>query len=98
MSDFDTLWTIGLLFFGVHLVLLGFIAVKANYIPRFIGLLLILASLGYSIDGFSKMYLAGYSVYKIYFEMIVIFTAVVGELSFTIWLLVKGFSRKSLSI
>ncbi|AXT52902.1 DUF4386 domain-containing protein [Aquimarina sp. BL5] len=96
LSNFDKLWTIGLLFFGVHLLLLGFLALKSNYIPRIIGFLLILGALGYAIDGSSKLYLASYSEYQSYFEAIVIFTGVIGELSFTIWLLVKDFSQKKL--
>jgi len=98
LSNFDNLWTIGLLFFGVHLILLGFLAFKSNYIPKFIGVLLVLAALGYFIDGFSKLFLDSYSDYKSYFEFIVISTGVVGELSFTIWLMVKGFSRKTFGV
>ena len=97
LTSFDELWTIGLLFFGVHLVLLGVTALKANYIPRVIGILLIIAALGYFIDGFSKLFFDSYNNYKAYFEATVIFTAVVGELSFTIWLLIKGFSKKNVS-
>lgn len=96
LSNFDKLWTIGLLFFGFHLLLLGLLAIKSSSIHRIIGFLLILAALGYVVDGFSKLYLASYSDYKSYFESIVVLTGVIGELSFTIWLLVNGFSRKNL--
>lgn len=94
LTKFDELWTIGLLFFALHLLILAFLAFKSNYIPKFIGVLLVLAALGYSIDGFAKLYFDCYSDYKSYFEGIVISTGVIGELSFTIWLLIKGFSRK----
>lgn len=94
LTDFDKLWTIGLLFFGVHLVLLGFVGLKVSFIPKLISFLLILAAFGYFIDGFSKLFFEGYDNYKFYFEAIVIFTGVIGEFSFTIWLLIKGFSRK----
>ena len=87
-----------LLFFGVHLLLLGFLVLKANYIPRLIGVLLILAAFGYTIDGFSKLFLTSYKDYKTVFETFVILTGVIGELSFTIWLLIKGFSRKNISL
>lgn len=98
LAKFDNLWTIGLLFFGAHLLVLGFLALKANYIPAIIGALLILAASGYSIDGFAKLYFDRYNDYQSYFETIVISTGVIGELSFTIWLLVKGFSRKTFSV
>jgi len=98
LSNFDKLWTIGLLFFVIHLLLLGLLAIKSSYIPKIIGFLLILAALGYAIDGFSKLYLTSYRDYKSYFETIVVLTGVIGELSFTIWLLVKGFSRKTFNV
>ncbi|WP_299185001.1 DUF4386 domain-containing protein [uncultured Aquimarina sp.] len=98
LSNFDKLWTIGLLFFGAHLVMLGFLAFKSNYIPKFIGVLLVLAALGYFIDGFSKLFLDSYHEYQSYFQAIVVFTGVIGELSFTIWLLVKGFLQKNFNV
>jgi len=95
LARFDLLWTVGLLFFGVHLMLLGFLASKAKFIPKLISFLLILAALGYFIDCFSKLFLTNYNDYKSYFETIVICTGVIGELSFTVWLLINGFSRKA---
>ena len=94
LKSFDRLWTIGLLFFGIHLLLLGFLALKSHHIPRLIGCLLVLAALGYLIDGGAKLYIASYTIYQSYFEGVVICTGVIGELSFTIWLLIKGFSKK----
>lgn len=94
LKQFDELWTIGLLFFGLHLLILGILALKSNYINSFIGVLLIMAALGYAIDGFSKLFLVSYNDYKSYFEAIVISTGIIGELAFTIWLLRIGFSRK----
>lgn len=87
LTKFDELWTIGLLFFALHLLVIGVLAFKSNYIPKFIGVLLVLAALGYSIDGFSKLYFDSYRDYQSDFEFIVISTGVIGELSFTIWLL-----------
>ncbi|WP_369992978.1 DUF4386 domain-containing protein [Winogradskyella sp.] len=98
LSSFDKFWTIGLLFFGVHLLILGYLATKAHYIPRYIGFLLIQAALGYFIDGFAKLSYDGYYDYQPYFEAGVILTGVIGELSFTIWLLVTGFFRTKLKL
>lgn len=97
-KKFDEFWTIGLLFFGIHLLSLGFLAFKSNYINRFISFLLIIAAIGYFIDGLSKLFLPSYHEYQSYFQAIVVFTGVIGELSFTIWLLVKGFSQKTFNV
>lgn len=94
LLDFDKLWTVGLLFFGVHLIVLGYLAIKSTYIPKAIGILLILAAVGYIIDGIAKLYMPNYSDYKAIFEVIVIMSSVIGEFSFTAWLLFKGFKRR----
>lgn len=95
LFKFDKLWTIGLLFFGVHLLILGVLSIKSIYISKWIGYLLILAALGYFIDGFAKFFLTNYKDYKLYFDTIVLLTAVVGEFGFTIWLFIKGFSKNA---
>lgn len=98
IHQFDTLWTVGLLFFSVHLVLLGILSIKTQLIPKSICFLLILAAVGYGFDGFSKLYFKRYSDYQSYFETLVILTGVLGEFSFTIWLLIKGFLQKKIAI
>jgi hypothetical protein len=95
LYSFDTLWTIGLLFFGVHLMVLGYLAITSFFIPKTLGLLLILAAIGYIVDGTAKLFMPNYSDYKNVFEVIVIMPSVIGEFSFTIWLLIKGFKTKS---
>jgi hypothetical protein len=98
LQDFDTLWTIGLLFFGVHLILLGYLTIKSRYIPKALGILLMLASIGYFTDGTAKLYMSNYKDYKDIFEVIVIMPSVIGEFSFTIWLLIKGFKKQPFKI
>lgn len=93
LSNFDTLWTIGLMFFGVHLCVLGYLAIKSTYIPKVIGILLLLAAIGYIVDGAAKLSLSSYAEYKHIFEVIVILPSVIGEFSFTVWLLIKGFNK-----
>ncbi|MCB0732239.1 MAG: DUF4386 domain-containing protein [Ignavibacteriae bacterium] len=89
--DFNNIWLIGLLFFGLHLLLLGYLIYKSKFIPKFIGILLFIAGLGYLVDSFAHFLLANYDSYKEIFELIVILPGVIGELSFTIWLLINGF-------
>lgn len=90
LNSFNDLWLIGLIFFGLHLFLLGYLIVKSNTAPKVIGILLIIAAAGYLIDSFAYVLLATYSNYADIFSSIVIVPGVVGELSFTFWLLFKG--------
>ncbi len=92
LVDFDFIWTIGLLFFGVHLMYMCCLVFKSSFIPKILALLLLLAGIGYLIDGTAKLFITNYIDYKSVFEIIVILPSIIGELSFTIWLLLFGFN------
>ena len=96
LSGFDTQWTIGLLFFGIHLIVLGYLFLKSTYIPNALGVLLILAATSYLIDGIAKLLMSNYSDYAAVFEAIVIAPTVIGEFSLTVWLLINGFKKRVL--
>jgi hypothetical protein len=81
---------IGLVFFGVHLFLISYLILKSNYIPKILGVLLILSSLGYLIDSFANFLLPNYADYQTIFLLLVAVPGVIGELSLTLWLLIKG--------
>jgi len=89
-TSFNTTWLIGLIFFGFHLIILGYLIFKSDYIPKILGILLLIAGAGYLIDSFAIILLPNYNNYKEIFTIIVLLPGIVGELSFTIWLLVKG--------
>jgi hypothetical protein len=59
-------------------------------------MLLPVAGLGYLIDSFAQFLLSDYENYTAIFSMIVMIPGIVGELSFTIWLLYKGIRRNNL--
>ena len=90
LSSFNYTWLIGLVFFGLHLLVLGYLIFKSELIPTFIGILLIIAGIGYLIDSFANFLLSNYKDYEDIFLMIVIIPGIVGELSLTFWLLFKG--------
>ena len=78
---------VGQLFFGFSLALLGSLVYRAGYFPRTLGLLLAVAAVGYLADGLGSMLWAPYADR---FGWVVGVTALVGELPFFAWLLVKG--------
>ncbi|MFF1711949.1 DUF4386 domain-containing protein [Streptomyces sp. NPDC058268] len=83
VDAFHDIWDAGLIFFGVHLLLLGFLAFRSGYVPRVLGVLLALAGLGYLVDSLGAFLSSGYSAEAS------VFTGA-GELILMIWLLVKG--------
>lgn len=90
LNAFDYTWLIGLVFFGVHLFVLGYLIFKSGYIPRILGILLIIASLGYLIDSFANFLLLNYEHYEAIFALVVFVPAFIAELSLCLWLLWKG--------
>lgn len=88
---FDQTWLLGLVFFGIHLAVLGYLIIKSDYTPNILGILLIIAAAGYLVDSFAHFLMPNYADYQDVFSMAVVLPGVVGELSFTIWLLVKRF-------
>jgi hypothetical protein len=90
LESFNHTWIIGLVFFGIHLLLLGYLVIRSDYIPGILGYLLILAALGYLTDSFSYLLMSDYSRYKSVFTLIVAVPGVIGELSLTLWLLFRG--------
>lgn len=93
LQQFDKIWTWGLLLFGVHLAFLGYLSIKSDMIPKGIGYLLLLAAIGYLVDSSAKLFMSTYLDYAQIFEILVVVLGVVGELSFTIFLLIKGFKK-----
>ncbi len=85
-------YVIGLVFFALHCMILGWLVLRSRYMPGILGVLLMVASLGYLVDSLGRTLLSDYARYESTFGMIVLIPAFVGELSFCLWLLLKGVS------
>jgi hypothetical protein len=82
IDAFTTIFTIGLVLFGVHLMLIGHLVYRSGFAPRILGVLLAIAGLGYLVDGFGVVLVRDYSAIGQF--------TFVGEVALVIWLLVKG--------
>ncbi|HXB28319.1 MAG TPA: DUF4386 domain-containing protein [Puia sp.] len=76
-------WTFAYYFFGIHLILLGYLIFKSSYIPRIIGVLLIADGLGWIINTIQPVI---FPHINLDFIAITFF----GELVLLFWLLIKG--------
>lgn len=83
---FNTIWLLGLFFFGFHLLLLARILGR----PRFIALFLAIAGIMYAVDTCAHFLLPNYAVHAETFLMLVAVPSILGEMAFAVWLLVKG--------
>ena len=86
VNTFNTIWLIGLFFFGIHLILLGKIMTRPTWITWF----LILAGSMYMIDTTAHFVLTDYQEYASVFLVLVAIPSIFGEMSLAIWLLAKG--------
>ncbi len=82
-AAFASGWDVGLALFGLHLVLVGYLVFRSEYVPRLLGLLLAVAGVGYLVDSFGVLLAADYGL------QITLFTFV-GEVVFFGWLLYRG--------
>lgn len=83
LDAFDYGWQIGLAIFGLHLLLLGYLVYRSGYIPKILGVLLIIAAFGYLIDS------SGTLLSPTYEANVALFTFI-GEVLLIFWLLIKG--------
>ncbi|MEV5028977.1 DUF4386 domain-containing protein [Paenibacillus sp. LPE1-1-1.1] len=91
IDAFNNGWLIGLVFFGLHLLVAGYLIIKSRgYLPKLIGIFLVLSAAGYLTDSIAHFLLPNYSDYQTVFLLIVAIPGVVGELSLAFWLLIKG--------
>ena len=86
VHHFNTIWLIGLFFFGLHLILLGRIIGK----PKIIAIFLVFAGMMYMVDTAAHFLLQDYEAYSSIFLALVAIPSIVGEMSLAVWLLVKG--------
>lgn len=83
-------YALGLVFFGVHCLALGSLVLRSGFVPRALGVLLTVAGVGYLVDTFGRTLLTDYAAWETLFGIVVFVPAVVAELSFALWLTVKG--------
>lgn len=74
-------------FFAVSLFLLGYLVVKSELFPSILGIMLAIAGAGYVLDSFGIFLLPQHAML---FANIMMAPAIIAELSFTLWLLIKG--------
>ncbi len=77
---------IGLIFFGFACLVYGYLIFKSGFLPRTLGVLMMLAGLSYLTNSFTLVLAPAYSG-KVF---PVLLLALLGELSLSLWLIVKG--------
>jgi len=83
LHSFHYEWSMSLIIFGIHLVLLGYLVYRSGYIPWILGIVLFIAGGGWIIGG-----LGPYILPNTNFDFT--FITAFGEVLFTLWLWIRG--------
>ncbi|MEM7340543.1 MAG: DUF4386 domain-containing protein [Actinomycetota bacterium] len=95
LDTFNSTWLIGLVAFGLHLVLLGWIIIRSGVAPRALGVVLVVAGVAYMADTTAHTMLNNYADYEAIFVTMVAIPAVVAEGWFGLWLLLRAGRSRS---
>jgi hypothetical protein len=90
LSAFDSIWSIGLIVFGGHLLIVGWVAFKSDTIPTWISILLLIAALGYIVINVCSTFLPQDDGIITILDYLFTVPMIVGELGFGLWLLFRG--------
>lgn len=82
-AAFTTIWVTGLGLFGIHLLLIGYLAYRSGFVPRVFGVLLAIAGVGYLADAVGVVLVPGFTARFAQFLF-------VGEVAIIFWLLIRG--------
>ena len=80
-------FSIGMVFFGVQCISIGYLVARSMFLPRILGILLGIGGASYVIASFASFLIPSFGAHLIAFVLPV---ALIGEGSLTLWLLVKG--------
>lgn len=90
LDAFGNAWLIGLVAFGVHLVLLGWLVVRSGRAPKLLGRILMVAGGAYALDTLATVLVPAYDDLATVFLVLVAVPSVIAEGWMALWLLRHG--------
>jgi hypothetical protein len=87
---FTFLWTSGLIIFGFHLTVIGFLMKIHRKIPKILWILAGIAGLSYIIVNFLQAFTPSLEQFTNTLKMVLMLPMAAGELGLAIWLIIKG--------
>ncbi len=89
LTSFDSSWSIGLIVFALHILLLGYLGLKSNYVPRLLSILLIIGFVGYILIHLCNLLIPeNENLIQILGWIFIL--PMLSEVALGIWLLLKG--------
>lgn len=98
MESFHVIWMIALFGFGIHLLFISHLVYEKNWLKKTLAILIALAGVGYMVDTSLLLLLPNYLDFDNFLLTAVATLGIIGELGFTIWIIVQGFGKKTTSL
>ncbi|WP_379154625.1 DUF4386 domain-containing protein [Paenibacillus sp. sgz5001063] len=89
LQAFEVVWSIGLILFGMHLLIVGLLAFISGNIPKLISILLLLAGAGYIVLHMSSLLVPEYEEFIKVVKWVFMLPMTTGELGLGLWLLFR---------
>ena len=80
------------IFWGLWLFPFGFLVFKSGFLPKILGIFLMLGCIGYLFDTIGSMLISNY--HDLFKTRLIILPASIGEIGICLWLLIIGIKRK----
>ncbi len=90
ITTFEKSWSLGLIVFGIHLLVLGYLVFKSVNIHKIWGILLLIAGISYCLIHTATNFIPGSENIVKIAEKILMAPMTIAEVGFAIWLIVRG--------
>lgn len=87
LRSHDIAFNIALILFGATCIIYGYLIFASGYLPKFVGVFMQIAGVGYLVACFSALFFPAFSNL---ISPAILLPPFIGEASFCLWLLVKG--------
>jgi hypothetical protein len=87
LDHFTDVWVAGLVLFGIHLGLIGWLAWTSGFAPKTVGVLLWFAAFGYIVGDVAKIVSPGFGATL---DPVLAVPEAVGEIVLALWLIVRA--------
>lgn len=94
-GSFEKIWSAGLIIFGIHLLGLGYLSIKSEFVPRVLGYLLYIAGIAYVLIHASKQFALFSRGLISSAESILSIPMALGEILLAVWLIYVGLKNRS---
>ncbi|MER5702817.1 DUF4386 domain-containing protein [Micromonospora sp. NPDC002296] len=88
ITEFEEIWSLGLILFGIHLLMIGWLAWRSPTVPTWVAVLVAIAGAGYLADSIGALVSAAYTIQ-------VAAVTFGGEVVLMVWLLVFAARSRS---